>query len=66
MNPQQLNGYVCFFNGKRHELHANDAWDAKQKAIAHFKPKKSEQHLVSVHLAEKDGAPVLQSAASLP
>ncbi|MFK4131985.1 hypothetical protein ACI2KR_06775 [Pseudomonas luteola] len=58
-------GYIAFFNGKRAELYADSLFDAKLKAIAHFKPAKSKQHLVSVMLAEKDGEPVIHSTASL-
>lgn len=56
-------GYVCFYNGKRHELYASSLWDAKQKAVAHFKVPKSKEHMVSVLLAEKDGQPVEQVLA---
>jgi len=56
-----MNGYIAFFNDKRHELYAASLWDAKQKAIAHFKPAKSKQHLVHVVLAEKDGEPVIHT-----
>lgn len=57
-----MNGYVAFYNGKRHELHAAGLWPAKQAAIAYFKPPKSKQHLVSVVLAELDGKPVTHIA----
>jgi hypothetical protein len=55
-------GYVCFFNTERHELYAKSLWDAKQKAIAFFKPKRKDEHMVSVLLAEKDGKPVTHVA----
>ena len=29
-------GYVAFFNGKRHELHASSLYEAKQAAVKHF------------------------------
>lgn len=51
-------GYVCFFKNERHEIYAKSLWDAKQKAIAFFKPKRKDEHMVSVILAEKDGKPV--------
>ena len=53
-----MNGFVAFFNGKRHELHAESLYAAKLAAIAFFKPAKSKAHMVSVMLAEKDGMPV--------
>jgi hypothetical protein len=55
-------GYVAFFGGKRHELYAESLWDAKQKAIAHFRPRKKQEHMVSVVLAEVDGEPVTHIA----
>ena len=57
-----MNGYVAFYNDKRHELHAESLYAAKQAAIAYFKPPKSKQHLVSVVLAELDGKPVTHIA----
>ena len=51
----KLNGYVCFFAGKRFECYAETTGNAQQKAIEHFKPAKSKRHLVSVVLAEKNG-----------
>lgn len=52
-------GYVAFYNNQRHELYAKSQYDAKLKAIAHFKAPKSKQHMVSVVLAEKNGEPVI-------
>jgi hypothetical protein len=57
-----VNGYVAFFNGKRTEVYADSLYQAKQKAITHFKPRKSQEHMVSVVLAEKDGQPVTHVA----
>jgi len=48
-----LNGYKAFYNDKETDIWANDLYEAKQKAIAYFKPKKSKEHMVSVHLCEK-------------
>lgn len=56
-------GYVAFsHNGQRHELYANSSYEAKQKAVKHFNPPKSKQHLVTVHLAQKDGKDVVHTA----
>ena len=57
-----MNGYIAFFNGKRHELHAESLYAAKQAAVAHFKPAKTKQHMVSVMLAERGGEPVVHTA----
>lgn len=54
-------GYIAFFQGKRYELYATNMFEAKDLAIAHFKPAKNKQHLVSVHLAEKDGQEVVHT-----
>lgn len=56
-----MNGYVAFFDRKRHELHAESLYAAKQAALAFFKPAKSKAHMVSVVLAEKDGKPVVHT-----
>jgi hypothetical protein len=53
-----LCGYVAFYQNKRHELYAESLYAAKLKAIEHFKPPKSKQHMVSVILAEKNGKEV--------
>lgn len=57
-----LCGYVGFFEGKRHEFYAASLFAAKQQAIAHFKPSKKKEHMVSVVLAEKpDGTEVVHT-----
>lgn len=56
-------GYVAFSHkGDRHELYANSSYEAYKKAVNHFKPPKSKQHLVHVHLAQKDGKDVTHIA----
>lgn len=55
--------YISMYNGKQHDIHdATSLYDAKQKAIAHFKPKKSQEHMVHVHLAQKGGKDVVHTA----
>lgn len=58
-----MNGYICLYRGKTHEVHANTTYEAQQKAVAHFKAKKSYE--VSVYLAEKDGKEVTHDPAIL-
>ena len=58
-------GYKAFFNGKTTEIHANTLFQAKQKAVAFFKPPKSKQHLVHVVLCEKEGETVTHSTTEL-
>jgi hypothetical protein len=61
-NPTQGKyGYIALYQGKRHELYADSLYAAKQTAIAHFKPPKSKQHLVTVHLAEINNQTVTQT-----
>lgn len=55
-------GYLAFFNGKQAEVWANGLYEAKQKAVAYFKPAKSKVHMVSVHLCEKNNEQVTQTA----
>ena len=58
-----MNGYVCFYKGKRHEVEALTSYAAQQAAATHFRARKS--HEVTVVLAEKGGAPVVHDGASL-
>lgn len=59
-----MNGYKCFYNGKSVDIYANGLYEAKQKAIAHFKAPRSKQHMVSVVLCELAGQQVEISTAS--
>lgn len=49
-----MHGYKAFFNDKQADVYAESLYAAKLKAIAQFKPRKSQEHLVSVVLCEKD------------
>jgi hypothetical protein len=54
---EQFAGWIAHHNGKKLEIRKHEAKDlhgAKQKAIAHFKPKKSQQHMVSVQPAYEE------------
>lgn len=57
-----VNGYICFYNGKRMELYSHSSYAAQQSAIRFFKPPKSKEHMVHVHLAEKHGETVVHTA----
>lgn len=57
-----MNGYVCFYGGKRIELRADSLYAAKLKALEVFKPSKSKAHMVSVVLAEKGDETVVHAA----
>ena len=55
-------GYIAFFNGQKIEIRdAASLYDAKRKAVIHFKPNKRQEHNVLVMLAEKDGEVVAQT-----
>ena len=54
-----MNGYICFYKGKRLEVWADRSFDAQQQAAKHFKAKKA--HEVAVMLAEKDSKPVVHT-----
>lgn len=58
-----LNGYVCFYKGKRTEVYAPTLLAARDKAAAFFRAKKA--YDVTAVLAEKGGAPVIHSTAPL-
>lgn len=54
-----MNGYVCFWKGKRVEVYADTTLQARDKACAMLKVRKAYE--VTVVLAEKDGAPVVHT-----
>ena len=53
-----MNDYIGFFNQKEIELKANSSYEAKLKAVAHFKPSKAKRHMVHVMLVAVDGKQV--------
>lgn len=53
-----MNGYVCFYKGKRIEVYAETTYRAQQLAAAKLSVSSKNQHLISVALAEKDGEQV--------
>lgn len=63
-----MNGYICFFNNDRLELHAETSYAASLEAAAQFQamPKnrrrKVKSHHVMVCLAEQDGQQVYTTA----
>jgi hypothetical protein len=55
-----MNGYVCFYRGKRIEVYAATSREAQTIAAAKFKARKAYE--VTVVLAEKTGEPVTHTA----
>ena len=58
-----MNGYICFWRGKRIEVHAGSSYAAQLKAAAILKAKKSYE--ITVVLAERAGAPVTHQPQEL-
>jgi hypothetical protein len=54
--------YLAFYNGKQKEIEAPTLYAAKVEAVKQFKAPKSREHMVSVHLVEKDGKAVTHIA----
>lgn len=54
-----MNGYVCFYRGKRLEVNAETTYQAQQIAAKQFKAKK--EYEVAVTLAEKGGKQVVHT-----
>jgi len=59
-NKEGLNGYVCFYRGKRIEVYSDSIYHAQLEAAKQFKAKKSYE--VNVALAELHGEPVVHVA----
>ena len=63
-----MNGYVCFWEQKREEIHAYTSSEAHALAMAAFQKhmrKKVKSHQVFVVIAERDGQDVVHSPASI-
>ena len=52
-----MNGYICFYNGKRIEVYASTSFAAHTIAVKAFKVTPKNSYKVHVHLAveEKNG-----------
>ena len=51
-------GYIAIYRRMKHEVYADSLWQAQVKAEEFFRPSKSQRHMISVMLAEKDGKPI--------
>ena len=58
-----MNGYVCFYKGKRVEVYAETSYAAQQKAATMLKAKRAYE--VTVVLAEKNGEVVVHSTGGI-
>ena len=59
----EMNGYVCFYKGRRLEIYAETSYVAQQKAATLLKAKRAYE--VTVVLAEKDGETVVHSTVEV-
>jgi cation transport regulator ChaB len=61
-----MNGYICFYQEERLEVHADTLYQAKLKAWEQFKEKHPRRKIkasdVTAHLAQKNGVPVIHTA----
>lgn len=57
-----MNGYVCFYRGKRFEVYADTTYQAQTKVAQQNKIKK--QYEITVVLAEKNGEQVTHIAVN--
>lgn len=57
-----MNGYICFYKGKRIEVRANTSYAAQTEAAKIFKAKKAYE--IQVVLAEKNGEIVTHVAVN--
>jgi len=63
-----MNGYVCFWEQKREEIHAYTSSEAQKLAAIAFQKhtrKKVKHHQVLVIIAKRDGQDVEHSPASI-
>ena len=59
-----MNGYICFYNGKRVEVRAPTQYAAQQEAARLLKVPAKKQYLITPVLAERaDGSVVTHSTA---
>lgn len=53
---EELNGYICFYKGKKQEVYATSSYEAQLLGAKRLKARKSWE--VTVVLAEKNGEQV--------
>lgn len=59
-----MNGYVGFYNDEQVDIKAATLYEAKTKALTHFRAPRSRQHMVRVELAELNGKQVVHVAVN--
>jgi hypothetical protein len=53
-----MHGFVAIHGSRQIDVYAESLFQAKQKAIAQLKVRKSQEHMISVMIAERDVDPV--------
>jgi len=61
-----MNGYICFYNGRKCEVQASSSYDAQRQAAEQLKVKPGKRYLIEVCLAEKAGEQVTLDPTQLP
>lgn len=61
-----MNGYICFFNGRRVEVYAATSYEAQKKAAQEMRVKPNKQYQITVCLAEREGQSVSMAPSQLP
>ena len=56
LKVQKMNGYICYYKGKRFEIYADSTFEAQKKCAIDNNIKK--RYEISVMLAEKNGVQV--------
>lgn len=61
-----MNGYICFYRGERHEVHADTPLAAQEVARAHFQKKYPRRKVkgwdINTMIAEHNGEQVVHRA----
>ena len=57
-----MNKYLAFYNGNKVEIEANSLYEAKLTAIDKLKPKRKQEHMITVVLVEAAGRGVVHNA----
>ena len=60
-----MNGYICFYKGRRVEVQAEASYAAQKVAAKQLRVSPRKSYEVTVVLAEKGGEPVTVDPASL-
>jgi hypothetical protein len=60
-----MDGYIGLYNGTKVEVYADSIWEAKQKAVQLLNVPKKKEGLLSIMLAEVNGAQYVHNTSSI-